>query len=77
MVKQRGVGFGDLIAHVWGFVAWLVGIIVSLAVGFGLTNDILSIRYIPLIVTEVAGWIVVVLSLLGLLLAIIDRMVRK
>ena len=37
---------------------WLTGILVSLAVGFGMADGVLTIRWIPLIVTNIAGWIV-------------------
>lgn len=61
------------LASVWGFIVWLVGVIVSLAVGFSMSNGTLSIEpYIPDIVTAVAGWVVVVLAILGLLLKIVD-----
>ena len=75
-MAKRGSGLGVVLADIWAFVAWVTGVIVSLAVGFGLANDILRVPYIPVIITEIAGWIVIVLSLLGLLLAIIDRFNR-
>ncbi len=53
-------------------VVWIVGVLVGLAVGFGMIDNILSVRYIPMIVTQVAGWIVVILVLLSVLLKIID-----
>lgn len=60
------------LAGVWGFIVWLVGILVSLAVGFGMIGMTLRIPYIPDFVTLIAGWIVVVLALLGVLLKLID-----
>ena len=51
-------------------VMWVVGVLVSLAVGFGMTSGTLSIPYIPAIVTMVAGWIVVVGTILGVIMAI-------
>ena len=54
------------------FVAWLTGIIVSLAVGFGLVNGTLIVPYIG-IVNVIAGWIVVVLTVIGVILAIANR----
>ena len=54
-----------------GFVMWLVGVLVSLAVGFGMTSGTLSIPYIPTIIVAVAGWIVIVGTLLGVILAIV------
>jgi len=56
---------------------WLTGILVSLAVGFGMIGQngvpTLPISYIPDVVTLAAGWIVVILTLVSVLLAIIDR----
>ena len=54
--------------------AWLTGILVSLAVGFGMIDQILIVRWIPEIVTVIAGWIVVVLTIASIVLAIADRM---
>ena len=53
---------------------WLTGILVSLAVGFGMTGKTLMIPYIPDAVTVVAGWIVVVLTLISIILAIADQL---
>ena len=52
---------------------WLTGVLVSLAVGFGMVDGVLNIRWIPVSVTVVAGWVVVILTLVSLILAIIDR----
>ena len=52
---------------------WLTGVLVSLAVGFGMVDGVLNIRWIPISVTVVAGWVVVILTLVSLILAIIDR----
>jgi len=53
---------------------WLTGILVSLAVGFGMTGKILSIPYIHETITVVAGWIVIVLTLISVILVIIDKL---
>lgn len=55
------------------FVGWLTGVIVSLAVGFAMTGRILTVPYIPSIVTMVAGWIVVITTLLSVILAILKQ----
>jgi hypothetical protein len=52
---------------------WLTGILVALAVGFGMIDGVLSIRWIPSAVTVVAGWIVVIATILGAILAIFDK----
>ena len=56
------------------FLAWLVGVLVSLAVGFGMTSGTLVIKWIPSIVTVVAGWIVIVMALLGVLMKIVGAL---
>ena len=55
------------------FFVWVTGILVSLAVGFGMADGVLYVRWIPLIVTGIAGWIVIITTLIGLLLAIIKE----
>jgi len=58
-------------SKVLNFIAWLTGVIVALAVGFGLTSGTLSVPYIG-IVNEIAGWVVVVTTVIGVILAIIQ-----
>jgi len=53
-------------------IIWIVGVLVSLAVGFGMTSGTLSIPYIPSIITAVAGWIVVIGVIIGVIMAIIQ-----
>ncbi len=57
------------------FVAWLTGVIVALAVGFGMVGGTLTL---PTwlggdIVAMVAGWIVVLTTALGVVLAILKQ----
>lgn len=52
---------------------WLTGVLVSLAVGFGMIDGVLGVRWVPTSVTVIAGWVVVVLTLVSVILAIIDR----
>ena len=68
--KQRRSPLTDI----WDFIIWLAGILVSLAVGFGMTDGTLKIPFIADVITIVAGWIVITLTLLGVLLKIIDRL---
>ena len=63
MAKQKG-------SKILNFVAWLTGVIVSLAVGFGLIGGTLSVPYIG-IVNVIAGWVVVVITVLGVILALL------
>jgi hypothetical protein len=62
------------VSAVVSLVAWLTGVLVSLAVGFGMVGGVLTIPKIPLIVTVVAGWIVVILTVISVILAIADRL---
>ena len=64
---------GKPIANLVNLGAWLTGILVSLAVGFGMINEVLTIPSIPEIITVVAGWIVVVLTIASIVLAIAER----
>jgi predicted outer membrane lipoprotein len=67
MPKKRNV-----LGKLFQFIAWLTGVLVSLAVAFGMINKVLLLpRWLggaP--VTIVAGWVVVVVTLLGVLIAI-------
>ncbi len=63
------------IAKIINLVIWITGIIITLAVGFGLIGRTLTIPWmnnlwgIPIIV----GWIVVILTIIIVILAIVDR----
>jgi len=76
-VSKSQVSSTRLLSELWGLIVWLVGVLVALAVGFGMIGrngvPILKIMYIPDIVTVTAGWFVVILVLLGVLLKIIDK----
>ena len=63
---------GKPIANLVNLGAWLVGIIVSLAVGFGMISGTLTVPYIG-VTTVYAGWVVVVLTVASIVLAIADR----
>jgi len=63
MAKTKG-------SKVLNFVAWLTGVIVALAVGFGLIGGTLSVPYIG-VVNVIAGWVVIVTTLLGVILALL------
>lgn len=55
-------------------VVWLTGILVSLAVGFGMIDGVLTVKWILPVITMWAGWVVVILTLLSVILAIADRL---
>lgn len=52
---------------------WLTGVLVSLAVGFGMISKTLTIPYIQPIV-PIAGWVVVILTIISAILTIIDAL---
>lgn len=62
-----------LIKKLISLTVWLTGVLVSLAVGFGMVDGVLTVMWLPEIVTVVAGWIVVVLTILAVVLALIDN----
>jgi len=64
---------GKPIANLVNLGAWLTGVLVSLAVGFGMINEVLTVPSIPEIVTVIAGWIVVILTIASIVLAIAER----
>ncbi|NCO11126.1 hypothetical protein CO038_02920 [Candidatus Pacearchaeota archaeon CG_4_9_14_0_2_um_filter_39_13] len=80
MVKKSGVSIASSTSHALQglilFVAWVTGVLVALSVGFGMIDGILSARFIPLTMTIAAGWVVIVLSIIGALLAVIERLSR-
>ena len=68
-VQQTGRALATLVA----IAMWITGILGGLGVGFGMTSGALSIPWFPDVLTMAAGWIVVILMILGVILAIIDR----
>ena len=56
-----------------GILAWIVGVLVSLAVGSGMIDGTLMIPGIPEIVTVIAGWIVVVGAIVSVILAVFKK----
>lgn len=74
MAKKQGSGSSAL-SRLLHFVAWLTGVIVSLAVAFGMIDKTLTLAKlsIPLSVTVFFGWVVVVTTLLGVVLAIVKH----
>jgi len=65
MAKKQG-------GRVLNFVAWLTGVIVSLAVGLALIDGTLSVPYLG-IVNIIAGWVVVITTLISVVLAILNQ----
>jgi hypothetical protein len=73
---KRGGTVPGVFAGLIRFVAWFTGVLVSLAVASGLINGVLNVPYVPLIITKMAGWIVIILTFFGAALVIIDRFTR-
>ncbi|MAH06952.1 hypothetical protein CMI38_01735 [Candidatus Pacearchaeota archaeon] len=71
-MAKKGSG-NSALSGVVNLAVWLTGVLVSLAVGFGMTDGVLAVRWIPDVITQVAGWIVVILTLISIVLAIVDR----
>ena len=53
-------------------IAWFTGIIVSLAVGFGLVGGTLSVPYIG-IVNVIFGWLVIAMTLVGIIMVLFTK----
>ena len=56
-----------------GIFAWVVGVIVALAVGSGMIDTTLTVPGIPEIITVVAGWVVVVGAIISVILAVFKK----
>ncbi|HKL23939.1 MAG TPA: hypothetical protein VJ912_01245 [Candidatus Nanoarchaeia archaeon] len=65
----------SLLEKAVGIFAWLTGVIVSLAVGFGMTKGTLTIPNLEEVVVFF-GWVVIITTLLSVLLAIIEKLRR-
>ena len=60
-------------ASVMGIIAWVVGVLISLAVGSGMIQQVLVIPGIPAIITVIAGWIVVIGAIVSVIMAIFSK----
>jgi hypothetical protein len=60
-------------ANILSVITWVVGVLVSLAVGSGMINRVLIIPGIPSIVTVIAGWIVVVGAIISVVMAVFGK----
>lgn len=69
---------GKPIANLVNVAAWLTGVLVSLAVGFGMAQKTLTIPWLDAIgaavLTQIAGWIVVILTIVSIILAIANKL---
>lgn len=68
---------GKKVKNLLNFVAWLTGTLVSLAVGFAMIGGSLTIPWFDSIgigvVTMIAGWVVVLTTLLSIVLAVLKQ----
>ncbi|MFC1666125.1 hypothetical protein ACFLZF_00205 [Nanoarchaeota archaeon] len=67
-------------SYILNLIAWVTGVIVSLVVGFGMINGTLNLpiwlggnTYAGSLIVIVAGWIVVITTLIGAILAILQK----
>ncbi len=67
MVKQS--------SRILNFIAWLTGVIVSLAVGFAMIGGTLTLPFWlgGDVLALIAGWVVVITTLIGAVLAILKQ----
>ncbi len=56
-----------------GILTWIVGVLVALAVGSGMINRTLSVPGIPVIITIIAGWVVVIGAIASVILTIFNK----
>jgi len=56
-----------------GILIWIVGVIISLTVGSAMINQTLLVPMIPVIVTIVSGWIVIIGSITSVILMIFNK----
>jgi hypothetical protein len=68
MAKRQG-------GRVLNFIAWLTGIIVSLAVGFAMIGGTLTLPTWlgGAILAQIAGWVVVITTLISFVLAVLSQ----
>lgn len=67
MAKTKGKSLAKLVR----VVGWITGVLVALAVGFGMAQGTLTVPIVQPIV-PLAGWIVVVLTIIDVIMVIID-----
>ena len=60
---------------VLNFIAWLTGVLVSLSVGFAMTDGILGLPAWlgGAILAKIVGWVVVITTLISAVMAILKR----
>ncbi|MFA5993091.1 MAG: hypothetical protein WC796_05280 [Candidatus Pacearchaeota archaeon] len=61
----------EVLRKILNVVIWLTGIIVSLAVAWAMITQVIKVPLVPQ-ASIIAGWIVLITTILGLILAVID-----
>lgn len=68
MAKKRKSGF---VGRAFMFLISLVGILASLAIGFAMIGEVLTVPFIPLLAMKIAGWIIVGSTILATIFGLI------
>lgn len=71
MPKSKYLKKSKQLVKVINIVSWIIGVLVALAVGFGMADGTLKVPIVQPLV-PLAGWIVVILTIIGVIMAIID-----
>jgi hypothetical protein len=73
--KTKKMVSGKGVSKLFSFIAWLTGVIVSLSVGFAMIGGTLTLPYYfgGAIVANIAGYIVVITTVIGAVLAILNK----
>tara|TARA_Y100000310_G_C20607066_1_gene776073 strand:+ start:1311 stop:1496 length:186 start_codon:yes stop_codon:yes gene_type:complete len=58
--------------NLMGIIAWIVGVIVSIAVGFALIDGVIAVPFIG-VANVIAGWIVVIGAIISVIMAIFSK----
>lgn len=66
-------GEPSLAERLLGIIGWIVGVVLALIVGSALITHTLALSYLPDSLSEITGWALIVLTLLGIILAITTR----
>jgi hypothetical protein len=55
------------------FLTWLTGVIVSLMMGFAMINRYIIVPHVPILAVIIAGWAVLIVTVLNIILAIFKK----
>lgn len=81
MVKRKAVERQNPISSalhgIISVIVWISGLLVSLAVGFGMIYGTLTVPNIPQFVLAIGGWTVIILTVCGALLALMHSFTKN